>query len=319
MKTGAMLHPIAVISQKTDLPQDLLRAWERRYQAVVPTRTASGRRMYTDEDLNRLLLLKKALGLGHRIGDVASLELDTLEGLVGAVQPAEVARPSSSPTTLGAQDNTTPLLEQAWRAILNLQGDQLAQTLDQASLELSLRAMLETVVIPLLQRVGDHWHRGELRIAQEHLATAVLRSFLGTQLLRRRLQLDSPVLITATPQGQRHELGAMIAALNAQDCGFDVVHLGADMPAEDIAAVAQLRGACAVALSVMHLADGTQLLNELERLRRLLDSRLPILLGGAQAWTALQLLTSTGRATGFVQLAGLDEFRMLLGELTHRP
>jgi hypothetical protein len=44
-------HPIGVVSRRTGLGQDVIRAWERRYGAVVPQRTDTGRRLYTDEDV----------------------------------------------------------------------------------------------------------------------------------------------------------------------------------------------------------------------------------------------------------------------------
>ena len=76
-------HPIGVVSQRTGLPQDVLRAWERRYAAVVPQRTPTGRRLYTDLDIQRLRLLRDAVAGGRRISDVANLGVAELEALVG--------------------------------------------------------------------------------------------------------------------------------------------------------------------------------------------------------------------------------------------
>ena len=38
-------YPISVVVRRTGLTQDILRAWERRYEAVVPLRTPTGRRL----------------------------------------------------------------------------------------------------------------------------------------------------------------------------------------------------------------------------------------------------------------------------------
>ena len=55
-------HPIAVVSERTGLSQDVLRIWERRYRAVAPTRTAGGERLYSDADVERLRLIQRLTG-----------------------------------------------------------------------------------------------------------------------------------------------------------------------------------------------------------------------------------------------------------------
>ena len=52
-------HPIAVVTERTGLSQDLLRVWERRYRAVSPTRGPGGQRLYSDADIERLQLIQK--------------------------------------------------------------------------------------------------------------------------------------------------------------------------------------------------------------------------------------------------------------------
>lgn len=75
-------HPIRVVSARTGLPQDVIRIWERRYRCVCPPRGTTGRRLYTDEDVERLRLLKQAVCAGRRISDVAALETERLRALV---------------------------------------------------------------------------------------------------------------------------------------------------------------------------------------------------------------------------------------------
>jgi len=68
-------YPIRVVSKMTGLGIDTLRAWERRYGAVTPTRDGRGR-MYTEADVARLRLLNGAVEQGHRIGRLAGLRAD---------------------------------------------------------------------------------------------------------------------------------------------------------------------------------------------------------------------------------------------------
>src|ERR1700674_5544268 len=79
-----MSYPIQVVVRETGLSAHVLRVWEKRYGAVVPQRTATHRRVYSDADLHRLKLLRQATLLGHPIGSVASLSDQSLETLVKA-------------------------------------------------------------------------------------------------------------------------------------------------------------------------------------------------------------------------------------------
>src|SRR5688572_6902518 len=74
-------HPIAVVSERTGLSQDVLRVWERRYQAVEPTRGPGGHRTYSDADIARLRLLHVVTSAGRSIGQVARLSTEELSRL----------------------------------------------------------------------------------------------------------------------------------------------------------------------------------------------------------------------------------------------
>src|SRR5258706_6580721 len=71
-------HPIRTVAKMTGLGIDTLRAWERRYAAVRPTRDERGR-MYSDEDIQRLRLLRDAVANGHSVGRVAALSDEQLK------------------------------------------------------------------------------------------------------------------------------------------------------------------------------------------------------------------------------------------------
>lgn len=73
------------------MPVTTLRIWERRYGVVSPPKTASGQRLYSSQDVRRLILLKKLVERGHAIGSIARLELDQLDRL--ALTYAEAAFP----------------------------------------------------------------------------------------------------------------------------------------------------------------------------------------------------------------------------------
>ena len=90
----------------------------------------------------------------------------------------------------------------------------------------------------------------------------------------------APLLLVATPAGQVHELGALLAGAVAVNLGWRVVYLGASLPAAEIAGAARQTQARAVALSLVYPEDDPRLEGELRRLRELLPAEIPLLAGG---------------------------------------
>ena len=264
---GGAVHPIQVVSKRTGLRADVIRAWERRYGAVEPSRSENGRRMYTDEDVERLALLGRATRSGRRIGDVARLDLAALRSLVDEDERAVAAVSAIAPSPKAGSEGD--LVDVALADVAALDSAGLEHHLFKASVKLTIPILLDGLISPLFRRIGREVRAGRLRIAHEHMATAVTRSFLGA--LRATAdpsQVTGPHIIVTTPAGQVHELGALMGALAAASQGWRVIYLGPDLPADEIAAAANQTGAEAIALSIMCAEADPRLREELARLRR---------------------------------------------------
>jgi cobalamin-dependent methionine synthase I len=138
------------------------------------------------------------------------------------------------------------------------------------------------VVAPLVKQVGEAWLRGELRMAHERLATSVVRDFIAIG-RHHPSGSESHEIIVATPAGQVHEMGALLAAAAARGMGWRTTYLGPSVPAEEIVVCAQIREAGAVALGLAHPADDPHVLGELRQIRRLLPQRTAMIIGGRAA------------------------------------
>jgi methanogenic corrinoid protein MtbC1 len=282
-------HPIGVVSSRTGIPQDLLRAWEKRYEAVVPKRGPTGRRLYSDEDIDKLRLLKRAVAAGRRISDVASLGTGELRDLIeeDAAEIGTRATPPQRPAEGG------DFLQAALDALEQMDKNGLERALSEAAISLSSPALRESVIVPLLQTIGDRWHEGSLRIVHEHFASAAVRSFTST-LGKNVSSPTAPVLVVTTPSGQRHELGALLAASAGEEYGWNVYYLGPDLPAEELAAAVRQLQPRAVALSVVYQNGNLQLQEELRKLRRYIDPAIDIIVGGRAVGSLRPFLEEIG-------------------------
>ena len=238
---GAARYPIRAVSKLTGIGIDTLRAWERRYGAVTPTRDDRGR-MYTEADVARLRLLNGAVEQGHRIGRLAGLSNDQLRDLCGA---AGAAAPAAVPT------RRTPLETTALAtALREYDAVGIDQELSRLAAVLRPLDLLQDVLMPVLTRVGDDWHRRRTRIAHEHLMSSTMRNLLGA-FLRLYARRGAPVrLLFATPSGERHEIATLGAAMLAASAGLGVSYLGADLPAREIVDSVEPAGAQVLVLGL---------------------------------------------------------------------
>lgn len=76
------LYGIGTVGRLTGLRPDTLRAWERRYGLGASHKSATGRRQYTQSDLEHLQLIAALVNDGARIGEIANSERKTLEMLL---------------------------------------------------------------------------------------------------------------------------------------------------------------------------------------------------------------------------------------------
>ena len=294
------IHPMRIVARRTGLSSHVIRIWERRHNAIEPARTDTNRRLYSDADIERLQKLHQATSSGHSISQIAHFSADELNALIAADTPqalpgrsGAVAPPIQRPP-ISPQD-PAKYIENALQAVRNMDAKALETELFRAEVDMGRSKLLSQIVEPFMQQIGQLWSTGDLRIADEHMATSVLRSFLGTLHSSAPATPNAPVIVITTPTGQWHEIGALLASLTASAAGWRVVYLAPNLPAEEIASVAIQQQAQAVGLSIIYHGDGNhQLSTELKKLRRALGETTPILVGGHAAQHYAGLLLEIG-------------------------
>lgn len=281
-------HPVRLAALRTGLTPHILRAWERRYGVVSPSRSAGGQRLYSDLDVERLKLLRRLTERGHSIGRLAGSSLADLE---------RTAREESLPPLREAQEPSNGSEEfrsAVLAAVRELDGSELQTVLERAAVTLGVPAFLDRVAGPSLHQIGQGWSEGTVSIAQEHLASAVFRRVLGWILQVYEARDGAPRLVAATPPRHVHELGALLAAGAAAAEGWDVTYLGPDLPVAELLTTARHVGANAIALSVVYPKVDAGLIIDLEQLRSGLGTQTAVLLGGAAAVEDRERLTALG-------------------------
>jgi DNA-binding transcriptional MerR regulator len=269
-----------VVMRRTGLSADLLRVWEKRHGVVQPTRSPSGRRLYSDADVERLRLLYRATLAGRGIGQVARLSTPELAELVrrdaGAAERGEapIAPAAVAPAPAG-------FLDESMTAIARLDAAALDAVLRRAIVALSADAFLDALVAELVRRVDERRRAGELRPVHGHLARIMIRRVLERLLEAAAAPGTARHALAATPPGETNELGALLAAATAAAEGWRVTYLGAGLSAEDLAEAARHTRAEVVLLGVVRPSPSSAAARELRRLGALLPPDTALLVCGA--------------------------------------
>ncbi len=301
-------HPIRVVARRTGLNPAVLRAWEKRYGVVAPSRTDGGQRLYSDDDVLRLSLLHRAVEEGRAISQVASLTTEELKGLVredeaergGSAGPEPIDGPSA-----------TRVLERAQRAVERMEPGELEKILTRGAMAFPVSTIIDDIVVPIIGMVGKAWESGRVGPAHEHLATVEIRRFLEWMLATVNMADGAPVLVSGTPAGERHELGAILCAVSGAAEGWESIYLGPDLPAEEIVLAALRLEAEVVTLSCVDPRIENTFPAEIRKIRERLPADVQLVIGGPSVGRNPQIL----RMDGVEALGDFQELRAKLREI----
>jgi MerR family transcriptional regulator, light-induced transcriptional regulator len=110
--------------------------------------------------------------------------------------------------------------------------------LDEHRERAGLSSLVGDLVLPVMRQIGEGWERGEVSVAQEHLATQTVRSYLDA--LRRTPVQGGPQAWLACPPRELHDLPLLALGLLLRDQGWQVRFFGANTPLHDLLRAARI-------------------------------------------------------------------------------
>ena len=202
------------LSRLTGLSPVLIRAWERRYGVPAAVRTEGGHRRYSRAEAELLRRAALLVRSGFRAGD--------------AIARARAAGPAAAPPpdARGVEELAELLAAGEVKALDHLRG---------AWQTLGFEVALEELALPALRAVGAGWESGRYSVADEHVATGTVMSWLGA--VKAELPPPPPgppAFLVATPEGEEHGVGVWALELLLRLRGVPARALGASVPAPDL-------------------------------------------------------------------------------------
>lgn len=251
---------IGELSRRVGVSTHALRAWEKRYGLLRPTRTTGGYRIYSGADERRVLevLALRAAGVPTAEAVMRVLASERAASLPAGADFGSAATPGQVPAVFLA------LFARAVHAF----DEAVAQAaLDDLVASAGIEAAIIDGILPALHRIGVDWESGEVTIGHEHFATHLVRRRLSAYSLTWGVG-TGPVAVLGCPPGELHDITLLCFGVLLGRRGWRIRYLGADTPVTEIARAAQATEAAAVVVAATRsrvFTDARQALGELAK------------------------------------------------------
>ena len=256
--------PIQSVSHLTNLSVDTIRAWEKRYGAVRPARATGGQRLFTPEDIARLVLLKAAVEAGESISHLAAL---------GDVELQRVVREDHR-----SGDSDDAAIAKLLKRTRAMDARLLARDLCATALQHSAIEFADDIIAPVMAEIALASRSADEATSQHLLLCETLRFVSVTLFAKYEQPSATAAMLFLTLPGERHAIPPLLAALVASELGYQGIFAGTEISPHQIVQLATSLHVVGVGIFAgVETHDASRLVGEVARALPLI----PLFVGGA--------------------------------------
>ncbi len=218
------MYSIQDLEELSGVKAHTIRIWEKRYNLLVPERTATNIRLYSDNDLRKLLNVSTLINLGLKISKISELsELEIGEKIEEHLLPEKTDK------------QTELFINNLISAGITFDTFRFDSTFSSAILRFGLRDTYTKVLLPVLIRIGLMWGKNQIVPAQEHLISNLIKQklFAGIDGLPLNTSPKKKYLLFLPPN-ENHEIGLLLSYYLLKQAGHRVYYLGANVPINNL-------------------------------------------------------------------------------------
>jgi MerR family transcriptional regulator, light-induced transcriptional regulator len=214
-------YSIKELEELSGIKAHTIRIWEKRYRIVSPQRTPTNIRLYSDDDLKKIIAVSLLNNQGLKISRIATLSPSEL-----ASRLTELSQSQSAPEVH---------IDRLVLAMIDLDEEGFENILNELIERFGFESAILDMVYPFLDKIGVLWLTGHITPIQEHFITNLLRQKVLVAIDKLALAGKlAPKIILFLPDGELHEMGLLFSYFMVKKAGFRAYYMGQSVPYEDV-------------------------------------------------------------------------------------
>jgi DNA-binding transcriptional MerR regulator len=217
-------YSIKELEQLSGIKAHTIRIWEKRHNLIQPSRTPTNIRLYSDEDLKKIINVSLLNNSGFKISKIVDMTHDELNRQV-----------------LQLTEHTSDIsvhIEQLVVAMIDMEEEAFEKILNTLILRYSFERTITEIVYPFLEKIGLLWQTGNIAPAHEHFMSNLIRQKLMVAIDGLPLPPRSArKILLFLPEGELHELGLLFYHFLTRKAGWRTYYLGQNVPHSDLVSV----------------------------------------------------------------------------------
>lgn len=219
---AAKTYSIKELEKLSGIKAHTIRIWERRYELIIPKRTATNIRYYTDEDLKKILNISSLLKHNYKISHLSQLNNTELDQAL-----------EDTSTHLDWDEKTSHYIHELISISLDFDQYKFDRLSTQILKENNLERAFIDIFFPLLERVGNLWARRQVAVTHEHFLSSNFRKILFAHIKSQSKPLENKVILFL-PQWEEHELTLLLFCALLSHREISPIYLGPKVPLENL-------------------------------------------------------------------------------------
>jgi DNA-binding transcriptional MerR regulator len=214
-------YSIADLENLTGIKAHTIRIWEKRYNVIEPSRTATNIRYYSNDDMRKLINIAALMNAGMKISKISKLSPDELNNEINKRLAA------------GSEDDVVAesYVSQLINAGLDFNEPSFDKLFSSAIMKYGIKDAYIKVLIPVLNRIGLLWSTESLNPAQEHFISNMVKQKLYSAIdALPPAEGDQKPIVLFLPDYEDHEIGLLMANFILRQAGRKVIYLGQKVP-----------------------------------------------------------------------------------------
>jgi len=217
-------YSIKELEQLSGIKAHTIRMWEKRHKLITPSRTPGNIRLYSDDDLKKIINISLLNNNGLKISRIVAMSVEQINRMILDLS--------------GKNSATDIFIDQLVVAMVDLDEESFEQILTSIIEKFGFERSVTEVVYPFMEKIGILWQTGTITPAHEHFISNLVRQRVISHIATLPISTKkSKKAILFLPEGELHEIGLLFFHYVVRSKGFKTFYLGQSVPHRDLKAI----------------------------------------------------------------------------------